>query len=249
MKAIGVVIVLMAVLMAALGSFPFAFWQTKRASALEPIASYRMEEANGTRVDSTSHGNDLAESAATGSGVGIIGDAVDFSGTTYLEDASFADSDGTGYNVTLWFTYEDAGLATLLPFYLSSGGGEILYVQLNPGDPQQIYCQSAGDFLFAGAGLDDGNFHCFQIEVSAAGAVRVWIDGAEDGDHPTFDAAAFDGVTVGNNFGGAGSGWIGRIDAVVIINGEFGVLGPTQAQLYNGGAGHEFYSGDWHPPL
>lgn len=218
-----------------------------------PLAFWRLEEASGTRVDSSGNGFDFSTVVGSGAtnGVGKIGNAL------YLDGASgLSQANATGLNPTGDFSFGgwiylsgNAGGNGVMAFrkglfgtlqygiYVASGGNEPRAWFSNNGSATVLATATALStatwYLFVGV-FTRSNF-----------GIVCSLNGASLGGGSTSS-----GLNTGTGLLYMGvndaiwSFWPGRIDAFGFWN--VALTNTDITNLYNGGNGTEYFSGTWH---
>jgi len=201
------------------------------------IAYYTLDEESGVRADSTG-GFNLSDSGGTGSAPGIIGNAANFTGGTYLSTAiSPAITGLSGATLSAWvkFSAIESGIIVAV-IILSDGywGGALGAL----GYSGSLYADIADsgslrDLLNTAFNTDGQWAHI--VQRFNAGASDVWINGVSAGgaDDLASTLADITGVQIGGAIGG--TDFVGMIEHVGLWNRA--ITDAEIASLYNAGAG------------
>lgn len=199
----------------------------------------KLGEASGTRVDSSGNGNDAADSGSTGNTTGIIGNGINFTGSTHLTIAN---------NSTVQCGAQDYSFSFWVKFNSVSG----YPVMISKGNETLFWLNSSSKFAFVTNGGGGGSGATLTSATTATTGTwyfvvftfknsntekTIYINGVSEA---TVNSAGggFTSGTVDLFVGGySGGGY--QVNAVMDEVALFKkVLSPTEiSSLYNAGAG------------
>jgi hypothetical protein len=212
----------------------------------DATAYWKMDEANGTRVDFYT-GNDLSESAAINAVTGIVNSGADFDGNSrYLQAADSADiSMGAGVDFSIAFAFK-TDVAPSFQFLLSKndagGGGEEYAFRLLSGEGSalrfSLWNAAGAQQSFDTTGtFSSGNIYHLVVTYDQSN-IRLYKNGAIDSTHANTEDCRNTAsiLTFGYDVENGGS-FTGMLDEAGIW--KRALTAQECSDLYNGGAGNQ----------
>lgn len=214
------------------------------------IAYYKLDEASGTRVDSTGRGNDLTPTNAPGNTAGKIGNAVDLTAASsqYLSIADNADMSTGDIDFTIagWFNLKSKSAnRTLFSRFNNSGNQREYLIDYDSGDDRirfQVSADGAATTTVVGTSAGSPSINTWYLVIAwhdaTANTINIQIDNG------TIDSASHSGGALNStsNFqigareiSGSENYADARIDEVGFWKKVF--TSTERLSLWNGGTG------------